>query len=158
MLLTASMDGGMKLFDLLQPRPLYSFFPPVSAVSVSSGLADADWSRARPLVFACCGEGKHQVLVYDLVANKHEPVLAIPFQRSGAVGGGGASDLGGGRGGGRDGSGKSVTRVRFNPVQRGLLMAGGSDGEVKVFRLPWQFSCSAKQSELNTVNRMMSGK
>ncbi|CAD7963377.1 unnamed protein product [Amoebophrya sp. A120] len=145
MLLTAALDGGVKLFDILQQRPLYVLYPPLLTVGgganrdlnlqqrASVGLADAAWSHARPLVFAVAPE-QGSLVIYDLMKSKHEPVVAIPFEKTS----------------------ERVTRVRFNPTQRGLLAAGGSKGLLKVFALPWSLSAPAKPAELQQMNRLMS--
>ena len=57
LLLTAGMDGCIKLFDVLQQRPAHVFYPPTVEGTVSRcGLADVSWSHARPLVFAVAPE------------------------------------------------------------------------------------------------------
>ncbi|CAD7943387.1 unnamed protein product [Amoebophrya sp. A25] len=147
MLLSAGLDGGVKLFDILQQRPLYVFYPTAAAASGHGGnnlisgvntasssvaLADVAWSHARPLVFAVAPEAGGAILVYDLMRSKHQAVVSVPCRKA--------------------------TRVRFNPTQRGLLAAGNVDGELRIFGLPWSLSCPSKTAETTLLNRLMSGK
>lgn len=172
MLLTAGLDGAVKLFDILQQRPLYVFYPPLKGIisnahgnsdpisgegvltrnetnrsehqhiiseKASAGLADLAWSHARPLVFAVAPEYGSVVQVYDLLHSKHEPAVSVHF--------------GMGESGGLT---ERVTRVRFNPTQRGLLAVGGSSGGVKIFSLPWSLAAPCKSAETAHMNRLMS--
>ena len=90
MLLTAGMDGGVKLFDILQQRPLHVFYPPVGGSDgvgsvTKASIADISWSFARPLVFACAPEfssGKDEIYIYDLTnpncpPRKKKPISTI---------------------------------------------------------------------------------
>ena len=51
-LLSAAMDGAIKLFDVMSQRPLFTLYPPTHGQSVGNcALSSCSWSHGRPLVF-----------------------------------------------------------------------------------------------------------
>jgi len=134
LLLTGSVDGSVKLFDVLQQRALHTFFPPSKNLSTCA-VSAVSWSAARPCVFAVAME-MGGVYVYDLLHNKHSPVLELPTPQK-------------------------VSSIRFNPKQRGLLAVGDDSCRIRVFRLPFKLSMQCKEETEpfeGFVSRLMSGR
>ncbi|CAB4030926.1 WD repeat-containing 34-like [Paramuricea clavata] len=103
--LTAGTDT-LRLYNMLQLMPSLTIEP-------SCGyLYSVRWSYTRPVVFAvACGNGK--VLLYDLKANRINPVMTLD----------GCS------------KGSSIFTAEFNPSRKYLLASGNGRGEVKVWKL-----------------------
>merc|ERR1712232_137969 len=131
LLLTGSIDGSVKLYDVLQQRALYTLYPPTKHLSTCA-VSAASWSSARPCVFAVAME-MGGVYIYDLVQSRQEPVLQLPLTGSGS---------------------QHVTSLTFNPRQRGLLAVGDDGGRVRVFRLPFGLS-EQGQDEVAFVAKLM---
>lgn len=117
LMLTGSVDGSVKLFDVLQQRAIQTFFPPSKCLSTCA-VSAAAWSSARPCVFAVAME-MGGVYIYDLLQSRQEPVLELPLTGAGS---------------------QRATSLAFNPKQRGLLGVGDDSGRVRVFRLPFRLS------------------
>merc|ERR1712151_53540 len=83
LLLTGSVDGAVKLYDVLQQRALLTLFPPSKHLSTCA-VSAASWSSARPCVFAVAME-MGGVYVYDMLQSRHEPVLELPLAGSGSL-------------------------------------------------------------------------
>eukprot|EP00928_Gymnodinium_smaydae_P070185 TRINITY_DN54095_c0_g1_i1.p1 TRINITY_DN54095_c0_g1~~TRINITY_DN54095_c0_g1_i1.p1 ORF type:complete len:593 (+),score=73.99 TRINITY_DN54095_c0_g1_i1:68-1780(+) len=131
LLLTASVDGSVRLYDVLQQRALQTLFPPTKHISTCA-VSAAAWSSARPCVFAVAME-MGGVYIYDLLQSRQEPVLQLPLTGSGS---------------------QRVTSIAFNPKQRGLLAAGDNNGRVRVFRLPFTLS-EQQRDEMAFVSKLM---
>lgn len=131
LLLTASVDGAVKLYDVLQQRALMTFFPPSPEVSTCA-VAAAAWSSARPCVFAVAME-MGGVYIYDLVQSRQEPVLHLPLKDTGS---------------------QKITSLAFNPKQRGLLAVGDVTGQTRVYRLPFGLS-EAQKGEMKLIGEWM---
>lgn len=131
LLLTGSVDGAVKLYDVLQQRALFTFYPPSKHLSTCA-VASASWSSARPCVFAVAME-MGGVYVYDMLQSRQEPVLQLPLP--------GSSTL-------------KVTSVAFNPKQRGLVAVGGDSGRVVTFRLPFKLS-EQQKNEVTFISTLM---
>lgn len=131
LLLTASADGSVRLFDVLQQRPRYTFFPPAQNLSTCAVSAIA-WSSARPCVFAVAME-MGGVYIYDLLESEQDPVLKLPLEQGGSA---------------------RATRITFNPIQRGLIAVGDDAGRTRVFRLPFRL-CTQQKGELTQVACLM---
>merc|ERR1719454_1695691 len=131
LLLTGSIDGSVRLYDVLQQRALQALFPPSKHLSACA-ISAASWSSARPCVFAVAME-MGGVYIYDLLQSRHEPVLTLPLTGSGS---------------------QKVTSLVFNPRQRGLLALGDDSGRVRTFRLPFQLS-EQKKDEMSFISRLM---
>merc|ERR1712187_267693 len=128
LLLTASVDGAVKLYDVLQQRALMTFFPPSPEVSTCA-VAAAAWSTTRPCVFAVAME-MGGVYIYDLVKSRQAPTLHLPLKDTGS---------------------QKVTSLAFNPKQRGLLAVGDDHGRVRVYRLPYALSEQQTKSGSNEM-------
>jgi WD40 repeat protein len=133
LLLTGSLDGSVRLYDVLQQRALHAMFPPSKHLSACA-ISAASWSSARPCVFAVAME-MGGVYIYDLLKSRQEPVLSLPLTGSGS---------------------QKVTSLVFNPKQRGLLAVGDDGGRVRTFRLPFSLS-EQKKEEMAFVSKMMGG-
>jgi WD40 repeat protein len=131
LLLTASVDGAVKLYDVLQQRALMTFFPPSPEVSTCS-VAAAAWSLSRLCVFAVAME-MGGVYIYDLVRSRQEPVMHLPLKDTGS---------------------QKVTSLAFNPKQRGLLAVGDESGQVRVYRLPFGLS-EQQRNEMQLIGEWM---
>merc|ERR1719359_1409512 len=131
LLLTGSIDGSVRLYDVLQQRALQALFPPSKHLSACA-ISAASWSSARPCVFAVAME-MGGVYIYDLLQSRHEPVLTLPLTGSGS---------------------QKVTSLVFNPRQRGLLAVGDDNGRVRTFRLPFRLS-EQKKEEMSFIARLM---
>lgn len=131
LLLTGSIDGSVRLYDVLQQRALQALFPPSKHLSTCA-VSAASWSSARPCVFAVAME-MGGVYIYDLLQSRQEPVLSLPLTGSGS---------------------QKVTSLVFNPRQRGLLAVGDDNGRVRTFRLPFKLS-EQKKDEMTFISRLM---
>lgn len=131
LLLTGSVDGSVRLYDVLQQRALYSFYPPTRQLSACA-VSAACWSSARPCVFAVAME-TGGVYIYDILQSKQEPMLQLPVTGAGN---------------------QKVTSLRFNPKQRGLLAVGDNSGRVRIFRMPFKLSTQQKD-EVAALSRLM---
>jgi len=129
MLLTGSMDGSVKLYDVLQQRALLTFYPPCKHLSACA-VSAASWSSARPCVFAVAME-MGGVFIYDLMESRQEHVMQLQGNQK-------------------------VTSLSFNPKQRGLLSCGDESGRVRVFRLPFNLS-EQQKDEVGFITRFMAG-
>mmetsp|Transcript_61263 Transcript_61263/g.145852 ORF Transcript_61263/g.145852 Transcript_61263/m.145852 type:complete len:560 (-) Transcript_61263:117-1796(-) len=134
LLLTGSTDGSVKMYDVLQQRALYTFYPPTKQISTCA-ISAVSWSSARPCVFAVAVE-MGGIYVYDLLQSRQEPVLQLPSTGSGA---------------------QKPLSITFNPKQRGLLAVGDDGGHVRVFRLPFKLSTQQKD-EVGFINRIMASR
>lgn len=131
LLLTGSIDGSVKLYDVLQQRAIQTFYPPSKHLSTCA-ISAASWSSARPCVFAVAME-MGGVYIYDLLQSRQEPVLEVPLASSGSA---------------------KVTSLTFNPKQRGLLAVGDDSGRVRVFRLPFKLS-EQQRNETTFISQLM---
>merc|ERR1712232_253915 len=131
LLLTASVDGAVKLYDVLQQRALYTLYPPTKHLSTCA-VSAASWSSARPCVFAVAME-MGGVYIYDLVQSRQEPVMHLPLKEAGS---------------------QKVTSLAFNPKQRGLLAVGDESGQVRVYRLPFGLS-EQQKNEMQLIAEWM---
>jgi len=131
MLLSGSVDGSLKIFDVLQQRAFQTFYPPSKYLSTCA-VSAAAWSHARPCVLAVAME-MGGVYIYDLMQSRQEPVLELPLTGSGS---------------------QRVTSLTFNSKMLRLLAVGDETGRVRVFRLPFSLS-EMQKGELNKINEMM---
>jgi WD40 repeat protein len=131
LLLTGSVDGSVRLYDVLQQRAIQALFPPTKHLSTCA-ISAVSWSSARPCVFAVAME-MGGVFIYDLLQSRQEPVLTLPLTGS---------------------QSQKVTSLVFNPRQRGLLAVGDDNGRVRTFRLPFRLS-EQKKEEMSFIARLM---
>jgi len=132
LLLTCATDGAVKLFDVRQPRPFLTFYPPSKHLSTCS-VATAAWSQSRPGVFAIAME-MGGVYIYDLMQSQQEPTLELPLAGAGS---------------------QKITALQFNPKVFRTLVIGDASGRTKIFRLPVDLS-ERQPSELATIRQLMS--
>jgi len=131
LLMTGSVDGSLKLFDVLQQRAVMTFFPPTKHLSTCA-VSTASWSCSRPCVFAVAME-MGGVYIYDLMQSRQEPVLELPLTVSGS---------------------QKVTSLQFNPKMLRLLSVGDENGRVRVFRLPFKLS-EPQKTEVAFLGQLM---
>mmetsp|Transcript_88445 Transcript_88445/g.249238 ORF Transcript_88445/g.249238 Transcript_88445/m.249238 type:complete len:575 (+) Transcript_88445:127-1851(+) len=131
LLLTGSVDGSVKLYDVLQQRAMHTFYPPSKHLSTCA-VSAACWSSARPCVFAVAME-MGGVYLYDLQQSRQEPVMQLPLTGSGS---------------------QRVTSLSFNPKQRSLFSVGDDSGRVRVFRLPFRYS-EQQKDEVSFISKLM---
>jgi WD40 repeat protein len=131
LLLTGSIDGSVRLYDVLQQRALQALFPPSSHLSTCA-ISAVSWSSARPCVFAVAVE-MGGVYIYDLLQSRQEHVLKLPASGSGS---------------------QKITSLVFNPKQRGLLAVGDDGGRIRTFRLPFKLS-EQKKDEMTFIAKLM---
>eukprot|EP00933_Yihiella_yeosuensis_P016702 TRINITY_DN14163_c0_g3_i1.p1 TRINITY_DN14163_c0_g3~~TRINITY_DN14163_c0_g3_i1.p1 ORF type:complete len:584 (-),score=112.58 TRINITY_DN14163_c0_g3_i1:73-1824(-) len=134
LLLTGSVDGSVKLYDVLQQKALLTLFPPTKHLS-SCAVSAASWSSARPCVFAVALE-VGGVFIYDLLHSRQEPVMELPLKDAGS---------------------QKVTCLAFNPKQRGMLSVGDDNGRVRIFRLPFKLS-EQKKNEVVFIGQLLGDK
>jgi len=131
LLLTGSVDGSVKLYDVVQQKALHTLYPPSKHLSTCA-ISAISWSSARPCVFAVAME-MGGVYIYDLLQSRQEPVLQLPDTGSGS---------------------QKVTSLVFNPKQRGLLAVGDNNGRCRIFRLPFKLS-EQRKDEVTFISRLM---
>ncbi|XP_071040250.1 cytoplasmic dynein 2 intermediate chain 2 isoform X2 [Parasteatoda tepidariorum] len=104
--LSAGSDGELRIYSLLQPKPLLILQQP------SGGINGAQWSTVRPLVIYCiCNNG--QLHIWDLVSNERSPTESCLLTLS-------------------NDSGISLGNNKENP---GLLATCCSNGTVQVWEI-----------------------
>lgn len=131
LLLSGSIDGSVRLYDIMQQRAIQALYPPSKHLSTCA-ISAASWSSARPCVFAVAME-MGGVYIYDLLQSRHEPVMNLPLTGSGS---------------------QKITSLVFNPRQRGLLAVGDDNGRVRTFRLPFSLS-EQKRDEMAFISKLM---
>jgi WD40 repeat protein len=77
--LSCSQDGQIRLFDVLNHRPLSTFEP-----GIQEYLMDIEWSPFRPGVFATVSNNGN-VYIYDLVQSNKSPVQVLKHPDPGAA-------------------------------------------------------------------------
>ncbi|EDO43231.1 predicted protein [Nematostella vectensis] len=103
--LTCGTDGTIRLYTMLQAKPLLSLEP------AAGYLFAIRWSPVRPLVFSVAtGDGR--LLIYDMKVNHINPVTTIDV-----------SDK------------KPVHTLEYNIHRRQLVATGDSEGVIKIWRL-----------------------
>uniref|UniRef100_A0A7S3EYX0 Uncharacterized protein n=1 Tax=Haptolina ericina TaxID=156174 RepID=A0A7S3EYX0_9EUKA len=104
--LTASTDSSIRLYNLIQNRPVHVTEP------CASSIFSVDWSPSRPMVFAA-GAADGNLYIYDMKRSKGKPdvTLKVTDDRS------------------------AVHSVVFNPRNPDLVATGDAQGFVKIWRL-----------------------
>jgi len=122
--LTASTDSSIRLYNVLQPRPVHVTEP------CSASIFGAAWSPARPLVFAAAAADGN-LYIYDMKRSKGRPdvTLKVTDDRS------------------------AVHAVSFNPRNPELLATADAQGFVKVWQLS-HFLSNLTQGEQQLLDRM----
>ncbi|KAG8190125.1 hypothetical protein JTE90_026693 [Oedothorax gibbosus] len=104
--LSSGSDGELRLYSLLQPKPLMTLQLP------SGGINAAQWSPIRALVLSCvCSNG--QLHVWDLLVNEKAPVEINSMTVEKSVG----------------------MALQMNKENASLLATSSSDGTVQVWEL-----------------------
>ena len=119
--LSCSVDGTVRIFDVLNNRPVAVFEP-----GCAEYLIDAVWSPYRPTVFVALSNNG-SVYIYDLLLSKETPSYVLPYNLSLHV-----SD--------KAPSAKTAYTLAFNPRQRDFLAVGYHDGTAKIFQLNYSLS------------------
>ena len=153
LLLSVGVDANAQIFSTLQTKPLLHLDRALAqAINKNknreiddddqeddrireAALHAADWSKARPLVFAIAGHDG-QVRLFDLANDQHTiPAadLTVPIAPS-------PNDTNKRKKIGRS----PLLCLQFNPRQRDFIAAGDFDGNVHVWQLPWHLSNARK--------------
>jgi len=149
---TAGVDGTVRVRSTLQRDPLGEAF--VAPMRVESATAVA-FSRSRPLVLACGGQGGGVVIIdgerslasaaAELECSAAPAGLGVaPDADSQAAAASAEADFSAeARRHGLllpDGAGAAVTSLAFSRTQRRVLAAADGSGCVRVWRMPWSMS------------------
>lgn len=108
--LTSSLDGVIRLYDVLNHRPIASFEP-----AINEYLLDVEWSPFRPSVFAAVSN-EGSIYIFDLVQSNKSPVQTLKHPDPGAAA-----------------RHKGARRIRFNPRQRDFIAVSYLDGYARVY-------------------------
>ena len=131
MFFTIGIDGYLKLRSTMQKRALISMGHETSdgteRICIPQGLYAADWSKVRPLVFACAGDGG-VVRVHDL--GRTQPMVPIAQLKAKPT-----SVAAGIR--------SRILALQFNHKQRDFLACGDVTGCVHIWQLSWELSNAA---------------
>jgi len=125
--LSVGVDGNLVVRSSLQKHPLLSSSASMADEAGQScapvALNTADWSKARPLVFAVAGDS-NVVLIYDLGKTQPmNPTAKIHIPRTTA-----------------DEACPRALCLQYNPKVRDLLACGDSNGHVHIWQLSWNLS------------------
>jgi WD40 repeat protein len=121
--LSCGADGALRLSSLLEREPALELRPAGAAGGVQQGdaggtLCCTQWSPHRPAVFAAASAAG-DLFVFDLAQSHASPVAVLPA------------------GGDKH---RAVLAIAFNIKTRGLVAAGDSQGDLRVFRLGWRLA------------------
>lgn len=122
--LTCSVDGAVRMYDVLNNRPVAVFEP-----GFNEYLQSVIWSPFRPTVFVTISN-TGTVYIYDLVLSRQSPSYVLPYTstyQSEYV-----SKL------------NTAYTLSFNPRQRDFLAVGYHDGSAKIFQLNYSLSTQKK--------------
>ena len=122
--LTCSVDGAVRMYDVLNNRPVAVFEP-----GFNEYLQSVIWSPFRPTVFVTISN-TGTVYIYDLVLSRQTPSYVLPYTstyQSEYV-----SKL------------NTAYTLSFNPRQRDFLAVGYHDGSAKIFQLNYSLSTQKK--------------
>lgn len=129
--LSAGLDGGVRLFHVLESRPLLEWEPASTYSEGVCGATSAQFSPTRPTVFAV-GLSDGRVLVYDIAhsTSVHAAELKSSTSSSSLSSGKRTNDL----------KPAPITGLSFNGKQRDLIAAVDSRGRVLVWKLDWSLT------------------
>jgi WD repeat-containing protein 34 len=125
--LTCSIDGVVRMYDVLSNRPVAVFEP-----GYGEYLQSVLWSPFRPTVFVTVSN-TGTVYIYDLLLSKQTPSYVLPYTQSLQT----AADA-------THTNQKSALSLSFNPRQRDFLAVGYHDGTAKIFQLNYSLSTQKK--------------
>jgi WD40 repeat protein len=120
--LTCSIDGAVRMYDVLNNRPVATFEP-----GFNEYLMQVAWSPYRPTVFVTVSS-TGTVYIYDLLLAKQTPSYILPYTHSLHQ----TSDI--------SSSSKTAYSLSFNPRQRDFLAVGFHDGTARIFQLNYSLS------------------
>ena len=121
--LSCSVDGAIRMFDVLNNRPVAIFEP-----GNNEYLQAVIWSPFRPSVFVSV-YNNGTVYIYDLFLSKKAPSYVLPYTQSLQ-----SSYT----------TSKAGYCLCFNPRQRDFLAVGYHDGSAKIFQLNYSLSTQQK--------------
>jgi len=116
--LSVSTDSSVRLFNVLQPKPLLVTEP------CSGTLFSASWSPSRPSVFAVGASDGH-LYIYDLKRNRGKPDVSLKVTTDKTP----------------------VYAVAFNPKEPSLVATADGQGFVKIWRLSGALSAMAPREQ-----------
>ena len=119
--LSCSSDGQLRMYDILNHRPLVVFEP-----GYAEYLQDVQWSPFRPTVFATVSSSG-TLYLYDLSSSKSAPAYVLKHTDDCQ------HDL------------KVAQCIQFNPRQRDFLAVGYHDGSVRIFQLNYTLANQQKR-------------
>lgn len=126
---TCSTDATLRIYNVLQAEPSLT-------LRVGDAISCIDWSPFRPMVLAAVTQtGK--MLLFDLVVNKSDPVLAIPLNPKSKVT-----------------SQQAGTFVKFNASRKDMVLTGDSSAQIKLWKLSSQFTHSREMDELFQLEKL----
>lgn len=133
--LTCSSDGTARIYSYLQKEPIVS----LEVAPSSSYLYAIEWSKTRPMVFAVAAEDGN-VYVYDLKADRVNPVIVLSGKDPIASGGQGSSSSASSASSSGKIASSPMFSLDFNPRQRNFVAAGDASGTVHIWKLSWQLA------------------
>ncbi|KRX07564.1 WD40-repeat-containing domain [Pseudocohnilembus persalinus] len=120
--LTSSIDGSIRLYDLLQQKPL------LTIDLVSSYIFKVEWSQTRPTVFAAA-LSNGDLKIFDLSYSKKQPLFTIENN---------VLD-------------QQALNLKFNKRQNDLLAVVYQKCVIKIYQLADKV-CLPKKNEIQTLN------
>ncbi|KAJ3096824.1 WD repeat-containing protein 34 [Physocladia obscura] len=114
--LSCGIDGVIRILHKLRPRGCLAAFQPSTT---TSPLTTVQWSPHKATVFAACTRDG-MLYFYNLMQNKHLPVLSIPSTSLSET----------------NGSAAAALSFVFNPIIPGIVSVADAEGFVRVFRIP----------------------
>lgn len=128
--LTTGDDGSIRLFNMLERLPLYSWTPGAITAQDSwttfSRVSSGEFSPSRPLVFAAAAHDGC-VHVFDLLQSAVGPVATLSAPAVTAAGPSSEARA-------------QLTAFAFNKRQREFLAACDNNGDVHIWKLSWDLS------------------
>ena len=133
--LTGGADGEIRLYSMLQSRPLRVF-------DVSSFVYDISWSPNCPMVFAAATM-RDGIQIFDLTLDMSEPIHRLTSNKVSYSNGTKRKNIVEGEVEEEDREillRRRLTSLSFNPKQRSLLASGSVIGTVSVYKLPGEIT------------------
>jgi WD40 repeat protein len=161
--ITCSTDGSVRIYNSLNPSPLYYFTPNPTSMNY---LYQVAWSPGRPLVFAC-SDAEGYIYVYDLVHSREKPFLvqkhapagtstsnSSSSSASGYIASAAVSSSSTASSSSASASIKSpVVALSFNPKDPSVLVSADIAGRICMWQLSPQLSV-LQNGEINAIDKM----
>lgn len=128
--LSAGLDGIVRIFHVLESRPLLEWEPAFNSSDGVCAVTAAEFSPTRPTVFAV-GLADGRLLIYDLSFSTSAPASELKVTPPTPVSSTSRKN---------DHRVSPVTGLSFNRKQRDLLAACDSSGAVCVWKLSWNLT------------------